>query len=55
VSCVDERRVVENEEEGEEEEESEMESFVFSRRIEYLDRRYLSVLRSASGNLKSRI
>ena len=47
VSFVDEERVVESR--G-----PETGSSVFSRRMEHLDRRYLLVLRSASGGLKVR-
>jgi len=46
VSCVNERRVV-GSGGG-----SEMGSFGFSRRMEHLDRRHLSVPRSASGGFK---
>ncbi len=47
MSCVNERRVIENEEE------SEMKSFNFSRRMKHLNKRHLSVSRSASEGFKS--
>jgi hypothetical protein len=50
VSCVDERKILRSEEEK-----SNIESFVFSRRIKRLDRRHLLVLKLANENFKNRI
>jgi len=50
VSCVDERKILRSEEEK-----SNIESFVFSRRIKRLDRRHLLVLKLANEDFKNRI